>query len=79
MVLKFKILAALFEGEPPILIPQNFVKFDLFVIFAYSENFVCLAYVVKKFEFFPPRLRGTPHFATPKLCQILSFLYTYVL
>ena len=30
-------------GEPPILIPPNFVKFDFFVISAYSKNFMCLA------------------------------------
>ena len=43
MVKKFKNLAASFEGEPPILILTNFVKFDLFVTFALSENFMCLA------------------------------------
>ena len=30
-------------GRPPILIPPIFVKFYLFLIFAYSENFICLA------------------------------------
>ena len=30
--------------------------------------------MVKKLEFWQPRLRGTPHFDEPKFCQILSFL-----
>ena len=33
----------MFEGEPPHFDPPNFVKFDLFLIFAYSENFMRLA------------------------------------
>ena len=40
---------------------------------------MCLARVVKKFEFFRPRLKETPHFGAPKFCQILPFLYIYVL
>ena len=39
MVYKLKILATLFEGEPSILMPPKFVKFDLFIIFAYSKKF----------------------------------------
>ena len=44
------ILAPLFAGDPFILVAPNFVKFYLFVIFAYSENFMCLACMVKQFE-----------------------------
>ena len=66
-------------GGPPSLIPPNFVNFDLFVIFAYFENFMCLARVIEKFEFFWPRLRKTLHFGAPKFCQILSFFYIYLL
>ena len=40
---------------------------------------MCLACVVKKFEFGKPRLRGTSHFGTSKLCQTLFFRYIYLL
>ena len=77
MVWKFKILIAPFKGNSPLWYPQilsNFLK-----IFAYLENFLCLAWKVKKFKFFSARrLRGTPHFGTPKFCQILSFLSIYL-
>ena len=39
---------------------------------------MCLAYTIKKFEFWRPRLRGTPHWSTPKFCQILSLLHIYL-
>ena len=42
----------------------NFVKFHLFV-FAYSENLMCLALTIKKFEFWRPRLMGTPYIVVP--------------
>ena len=29
------------SGESPILVPPNFVKFYLFLTFAYPENFTC--------------------------------------
>ena len=48
-----------FERDPH-LIPPNFVKVYFFFIFAYPENFMCLAWVVKKFQFWRPRLRGIP-------------------
>ena len=38
----------------------NFVKNDLFFIFAKPKNFMCLAYVVKKFKFWRPRFNGDP-------------------
>ena len=59
----------------PILVPPSFVNCYLFFMFAYPENFMCLAWVVKKLEFWWPCLRGTPDFDIPKFCQILSFLH----
>ena len=64
-------LAAPFEGDTSISVPPKFVKLYLFFIFENPENFMCLAYVVKKFEFKWPRLRGTLHFDDPKLFQNL--------
>ena len=58
------------------LVPPNLVKFFLFFIFASPENFMCLACVVKKFEFWLPCLEGTPQFGTPKF--YLYFRFTYL-
>ena len=49
-VVKFWVLASLFEEDSLFLVP-NFFKFYLFFIFAYPENFMCLAWGVKKLEF----------------------------
>ena len=43
----------------------------------YPEIVMSLAYKIKKFEFWHPRLMGTPHCGTPKICQILYFLYIH--
>ena len=67
----------MFEGDPFVLVPPNFVMFDLFFIFAYPENFMYIGCVVKKFELRWPRLRKNPHFGTPKLFQTLSFIIAY--
>ena len=74
-MVKFWVLASLFEEDSFILVLPNFAKFYLFFIFAYPENFMCLARVVKNLEFWQPRLRGTPHFDIPKFSQILYFLH----
>ena len=72
-VVKFWVLASLFEEEFFLLVRPNFVKFDLFFISAYPENFMCLAWVVKKLKFWRPRLRGTPHFDMPKFYLFFIF------
>ena len=70
---------SLFEEDSFILVPPNFVKVYLFVIFAYPENFLCLACVVRKFDFWRPHLRGTPHFGTPSCFRFyVSFKFTYL-
>ena len=48
------------------LVPPNFVKFYLFFILAYAENFICLSSVVKKFEFLRVCFGGNPPFWYPK-------------
>ena len=54
----------------------NVVKCYLFLTLANAENFMCLASVVKKFEFWRPRFGGNPHFSTPKLwSNFVLFLY----
>ena len=58
------------------LVSPNFVKFYLFFIFANPENFMCLASVVKKFEFWLPRLEGTPNLVPP---NFISSLYLLIL
>ena len=47
----------------------NFVKFNLFFIFAYSENFMCLSCMVKKLEIWLSRLRGTPILICPNVVK----------
>ena len=60
-VVKVSILANSFEGDPFILVFPHFVKLYLLFIFAYFENFMFLARVIKKFEFWRPHLmRGDP-------------------
>ena len=71
-VQKFKNLVVPFEGAL-ILVPQNFVKFYLFVL-AYTENFICLASVVKKFEFWRIRFGWKPPFWYLKLWSNFLFL-----
>ena len=77
-VVQFWILASLFEGDPFILASPIFFKFFHFFVFAYPKNFMCLAWVVKKLEFWRPCLRGIPHFDISKSRQIWfsSFLPT---
>ena len=59
------------------LVSPDLVKFYIFFIFAKPENFMYLASVVKKFEFWRSRLRGIPHFGNSKFCQTLSsFVFT---
>ena len=70
-------MAAPFEEDSLIFLFPNFVKFYLFM-FAYPENFMSLAQKVKKFKFWRPCLKGTPHSDTPKFCQILYFPYIYL-
>ena len=52
-------------------------KFYLFFILTYAENFTCLAWVFKKFQFRQPCLWGKPIFGTLKFFQILSLPYVY--
>ena len=47
----------------------------LFFIFAYPENFMCLARVVKKFEFFAPPFGGPTILVPPNLSNFIIFLY----
>ena len=47
-------------------------------LLGYPEILMCLAYTVKKFEFWRPCLRGTLHCRTLKFCQILYFLHIYL-
>ena len=66
-------------GLPPILISPNFVKFYLFFIFVNPKNFMCLAYVVRKFDFWQPHLRGNPNFGIPNCSKFyISFTLTYL-
>ena len=62
------------------MVTLNFVIFYIFFIFASPENFMCLACVVKKFEFRRPHLKMTPSIlvALIKLFQSLSFFYFYL-
>ena len=60
---------------PSILVTQIFVIFYLFLIFAKPENFMCLASVVRKFEFRGPRLRGRPPFRYPQIVSNFIFFY----
>ena len=54
---------------PSIVVPPNVVKFYLFFLFTYSEKFdQSIAYEVKKFVFWPSRLRGPP-FWNPKFVK----------
>ena len=55
------------KGGGPILVSPNFVKFYLFFILTYPENFMCPAPVVKTFNFGGPVLKEISHFGTPKL------------
>ena len=61
------------EGDTLILVSPNFVIFYLQLIFLYSENFIFLAWVVQKFEFWRPRLRGPP-FWYPQILSFVSYL-----
>ena len=47
-------------GGSPIWYPQT--SSDFFFIFVYSENFMCLTYVVKKLQFWRPPFEETPKF-----------------
>ena len=70
---QFWILASLLEGDPFILVLPNFVKFYLIFVFAYPKNFMCLARVVKKLEFWRPCLRGTPILIYPNFVKFYLF------
>ena len=59
-------------GVPPILICPNFVKFYLFFMFLNPKNFMCLACVVRKFDFWRPHLRRTPILV---LQIVLNFMF----
>ena len=72
MVKKFEFWRHRFKGAP-ILEPQNFVKFYLFFIFAYPENFMYLVCVVKKIELWRPRLKGTPTLEPPLFVRFSLF------
>ena len=76
-VVKFWVLASLFEEDSFILVPQNFVNFYLYFIFAYPENLMCLSWVVKKLEFWRPCLGGTPILIYPNFVKIYLF-FTFV-
>ena len=56
----------MFERDPFILVPANFVKFHIFLIFTYLKNFVDLALKIKKFKFWRARLGG-PLIVTPQI------------
>ena len=58
-------MAALLERDPLILVPPNFVKFLLSLIFIYLKNFIGLALKIKKFKFRETRLGETPHRGNP--------------
>ena len=63
--------------ESPILAPQNFVKIYFFFLFAYSENFKSLAWVVKKLQFYRTRFGGTPILVPTNFVNFyLSFMST---
>ena len=47
-------------------------------MFTYSENFMFLAKVDKKFEFWRTRLGGTPIMAPPTLCLIPTHSENFV-
>ena len=67
-----------FEGENPILGPQNFVKFYLSLIFTLLQQFMCLALKVKKFEFLRACLEGIPFMEPPVFVWFsLSLLSTH--
>ena len=76
---KFKNLVAPFE-KALVLAPPNFVKFYLFFILVYAENFMRLAWVVKKFEFWRPCFWGNPPFWYPKTLVkfYFSFIFAYL-
>ena len=61
-----KTLEAQFEGDSHISSPK-FCQILFFFILAYAENFICLASMVKKFEFW------RPHFDTSKLWSNFIF------
>ena len=45
-------------------------------LLAYPEIVMCLAYAIKKFEFWPPRLRGTPIEVSRNFVKFyLSFIF----
>ena len=60
----FKSLVAPFEEGSLILVLQNFVKFYLFFMFSYIQNFVCPAQKFEKFKFWRASFWENPHFGT---------------
>ena len=70
-------MAASFEGYPPFLYAQILSNFIF--IFANPENFLCLGQVVRKFDFWQPHLKETPHFGTPNCFKLyVSFTFAYL-
>ena len=57
-----------------ILVPQSLLNF-IFSSYLPTLNFEVSCLNNKKFELWRPGLRGTPHYGTPKVCQMLFFLH----
>ena len=67
------------SGKSSILVSPNFVRFYFFVMFAYSENFMCLTRVVKKLQFWRTRFGETPILVPPNFVKFyVPFMFTYV-
>ena len=74
---KVQKFGALFEAAP-ILVPPSFGKFCLFFILAYTENFMCLASLVKKIEFRWLHFGENHNFDPPNFGQVF-FIYLFTL
>ena len=70
-------MAALFERDALILVPPNFVKFHISLVFSYLKNFIGLALKIKKFKFWRARLGGPPHRGTPDFRRVSVLLDVY--
>ena len=76
--LNFWVLASLFEVDSFILVPPNFVKFYLFLIFAYILKISCVLHEWLKSWNFGPRLRGTPILICPNFVKFYLFTFANV-
>ena len=65
-----------FEG--PILVHQILSNLIFPCLLAHPEIVMSVAYTIKKFKIWHPRLRGTPHCSTLKFCELLPFfIFSY--